>query len=221
MDTTQMRMMLVIADCKSMTKAAHKLDVTQPALTYQLNVIEEELGFRVFDRTRTGTSLTSEGEFLMSAVGSFIADYEEALRLARTMARGDGAAIGGRATAVIGTVLGDAHDMGKNLVRTMLERRDIEVADLGSQVPPAAFVEHVREHAACKLVLVSVSRTELLGNARAILDALEDAGLRDRVKVMVGGAAASQEFADEAGADAFTESADAAADAACELMRAH
>lgn len=121
-------------------------------------------------------------------------------------------------TAVIGTVMGDRHDIGKNLVRIMLESRDIEIVDLGTQVSPEAFVEHIRNNANCNLVLISVNRTELLGNVRAVIEALKKAKLRDQVFVMVGGSAASQQFADEIGADAFTLSAEDAADKAHEFM---
>ena len=113
---------------------------------------------------------------------------------------------------------GDAHDIGKNLVRIMLESRDIEVADLGKQVPPESFVEHVRNNANCNLVLISVNRTELLDRVTVIIDALKKAKLRDQVFVMVGGAAADPEFAEEIGADAFTASAEDAAAKAYELM---
>ena len=120
--------------------------------------------------------------------------------------------------AVIGTAAGDKHDIGKNLVRIMMESRDIEVTDLGSQVQPEAFVEHVKNNPRCNLVLISVSRTDLLDRVRETVDALAKAKLRDRVFIMVGGAAASQEFADEIGADAFTSNAEDAADKARELM---
>ena len=216
MDVSQMRMMLALAECKSMTATAKKLHVTQPALTYQLNVIEKEVGFKVFNRTRTGTSLTPEGEFLLGAIGSFVADYEKALHLARSMSSERGNRLVG--TAVIGTVKGDAHDIGKNLVRIELESRDIEVADLGSQVPAKEFVRHVRENEGCRVVLVSVSRTDLLRNARAVVSGLERAGLRDRVFVMVGGAAASAQVASDMGADYFTTSADDAAEKAREVL---
>ena len=121
-------------------------------------------------------------------------------------------------SAVIGTVMGDRHDIGKNLVRIMLESRDIEVADLGTQVSPERFVEHVRNNANCNLVLISVNHTDFLENARAVVDALQKAKLREQVFVMVGGAAATPEFSDEIGADAFTYNAEDAADKAHELM---
>ena len=121
-------------------------------------------------------------------------------------------------SAVIGTVLGDKHDIGKNLVRIMLESRDIEVTDLGTSVSPDAFVEHVRNHADCNVVLISVNRVELRDNVRSVIDALEKAKLREQTFVMVGGGAADQQFADEVGADAFTASAEDAAKIAHEFM---
>ena len=113
---------------------------------------------------------------------------------------------------------GEKHDIGKNLVRIMMESRDIDVVDLGNQVSPEAFVEHVRNNPECNLVLISVSRTDLLDNVRKTVEAFKKAKLRDQVFIMVGGAAATQEFADEIGADAFTLSAEDAADKARELM---
>ena len=91
MDIAQMRMMLVLAESKSMTTTAKKLHVTQPSLTYQLKVIENELGFKVFNRTRTGTSLTAEGAFLHEALKGIVANYDETVRLARAMAKGTAA----------------------------------------------------------------------------------------------------------------------------------
>ena len=91
MDISQMRMMLVLAECRSMTTTAKKLHVTQPALTYQLKVIENELGFKVFNRTRTGTSLTAEGAFLHETIKEIVSNYDETVRLARAMAKGTAA----------------------------------------------------------------------------------------------------------------------------------
>lgn len=121
-------------------------------------------------------------------------------------------------SAAIGTVLGDRHDIGKNLVRIMLESRDIPVADLGRQVAPQVFVQHVRNNPNCNLVLISVNRTTLLDNARAVVEAFESAKMRDRVFIMIGGGAATPEFAKEIGADAFTATAEDAAAKAYELM---
>lgn len=121
-------------------------------------------------------------------------------------------------TAVIGTVFGDKHDIGKNLVRIMMESRDIVVTDLGSQAKPETYVEHVRNNPNCNLVLMSISTTEARQQVRETVKALTTAKLRDQVFIMIGGGAADQEFADEIGADAFTTSAEDAANTARELM---
>ena len=120
--------------------------------------------------------------------------------------------------AVIGTVKGDMHDIGKNLVRMMLEGKGIEVEDLGVDVAPEAFVAYVREHPDCQIVCLSaLLTTTMIGET---IKALEDAGLRDKVKVMVGGAPVTQAFADEVGADSYTDDAGAAANAAAAILAA-
>ena len=116
--------------------------------------------------------------------------------------------------AVIGTVKGDMHDIGKNLVRMMIESKGFEVADLGVDVAPEQFVEYVREHPDCQLVCLSALLTTTMPAIADTVRALEGAGLRDNVKVMVGGAPVTQAFADEVGADAYTPDAGAAAKAA-------
>ena len=116
--------------------------------------------------------------------------------------------------AVIGTVKGDMHDIGKNLVRMMLEGKGIEVEDLGVDVAPEAFVAYVREHPDCQIVCLSALLTTTMPMIGETIKALEDAGLRDKVKVMVGGAPVTQAFADEVGADSYTDDAGAAANAA-------
>ena len=122
--------------------------------------------------------------------------------------------------AVIGTVKGDMHDIGKNLVRMMLEGKGIEVEDLGVDVAPEAFVAYVREHPDCQIVCLSALLTTTMPMIGETIKALEDAGLRDKVKVMVGGAPITQAFADEIGADAYTEDAASAAQKAKELVGA-
>ena len=120
--------------------------------------------------------------------------------------------------AVIGTVKGDMHDIGKNLVRMMVESKGFEVEDLGVDVAPEAFVAYVREHPDCQIVCLSALLTTTMPAIKATIDALEEAGLRERVKVMVGGAPVTQAFADEVGADAWTPDAGAAAVRAAELV---
>lgn len=116
-------------------------------------------------------------------------------------------------TAVIGTVQGDLHDIGKNLVKMMLEGAGFAVVDLGVDVSPDAFVAAVREHQPQVLCLSSLLTTTM-GSQREVIEALQAAQLRSQVKVMVGGAPVTQAFSDEIGADAYTADAATAAEVA-------
>jgi methylmalonyl-CoA mutase cobalamin-binding domain/chain len=107
---------------------------------------------------------------------------------------------------VIGTVKGDIHEIGKNLVGMMLSTSGFEVHDLGVDVAPDRFVEAAREHDA-DVVGVSALLTTTMAGQRTVVEALAAAGLRDRVKVIVGGAPASQSWAQEIGADGYSEDA--------------
>ena len=119
--------------------------------------------------------------------------------------------------AVICTVRGDMHSIGKNLVKLMLETTGIRCIDLGEDVSPQEVVDAVREHHA-GLVCLSALLTSTMIAQKDTIDALVDAGLRKRVKVMVGGAPVTQEFADRIGADAYTPDAITAAQAAKRLL---
>ncbi len=121
--------------------------------------------------------------------------------------------------AVIGTVRGDMHDIGKNLVRMMIEGKGFEVTDLGVDVAPEQFVTFLQEHDDVDVVCCSALLTTTMPEIGATIRAIEEAGLRDKVKVMVGGAPVTQAFADEVGADAYTSDAGAAAVRAVELVR--
>ncbi|MCI8451009.1 MAG: cobalamin-binding protein [Eggerthellaceae bacterium] len=121
--------------------------------------------------------------------------------------------------AVIGTVKGDMHDIGKNLVRMMIEGKGFEVTDLGVDVAPEQFVTFLQEHDDVDVVCCSALLTTTMPEIGATIRAIEEAGLRDKVKVMVGGAPVTQAFADEVGADAYTPDAGAAAARAVELVR--
>jgi 5-methyltetrahydrofolate--homocysteine methyltransferase len=117
---------------------------------------------------------------------------------------------------LIGTVKGDLHDIGKNLVKMMLEGAGFETVDLGTDVEPADFVAAVREHQP-RLLGMSALLTTTMVNMRATVEALEEAGLRDSVKIMVGGAPVTAAFAQEIGADAYAPDAASAVDKAREL----
>ena len=116
-------------------------------------------------------------------------------------------------TAVICTVKGDQHDIGKNLVKMMIEGTGIRVVDLGVDCPPEKVVEAVKAENADIVCLSSLLTTTMMGQ-KDVIEALKAAGLRDKVKVMVGGAPVTQSFADEIGADAYTPDAASAAEVA-------
>lgn len=118
---------------------------------------------------------------------------------------------------VIGTVRGDLHDIGKNLVRMMLEGAGFETIDLGTDVAPEDFVTAVREHQP-QLLGMSALLTTTMVNMKSTVEALEEAGLRDAVKIMVGGAPVTVAFAQEIGADAYAPDAASAVDTARDLV---
>ncbi len=129
------------------------------------------------------------------------------LELLRPLLAAQGAQPAGR--VVIGTVKGDLHDIGKNLVASMLEGGGFEVADLGADVAPEKFIEAVREKNA-QIVALSALLTVTMPAMRKTIDALREAGVRDSVKVIVGGAPVTPQFAREIGADGYGENATAA-----------
>jgi len=109
----------------------------------------------------------------------------------------------------VGTVAGDLHDIGKSLVSMMLEGSGFEVIDLGTDVAPQKFVEAVREHGA-QIIGMSALLTTTMPSMGATIEALTEAGLRDQVKVLIGGAPITQDFADKIGADGFAPDASSA-----------
>jgi corrinoid protein of di/trimethylamine methyltransferase len=119
---------------------------------------------------------------------------------------------------IIGTVAGDLHDIGKNLVAMMIESAGFEVIDLGVDVPAEKFVEAIKENPDCKVVGVSALLTTTMPAMKDTVKAIIDAGLKSQVKIMVGGAPITQEFADEIGADAYTQDAASAAQVAKTLV---
>jgi corrinoid protein of di/trimethylamine methyltransferase len=122
-----------------------------------------------------------------------------------------------RGRVVIGTVKGDLHDIGKNLVTSMLEGGGFEVHDLGADVAPDRFIEAIREHNA-DIVALSALLTVTIPAMRTTVEALRQAGVRDKVQVMVGGAPVTQAYADDIGADGYSENATAAVALARRLM---
>ena len=120
------------------------------------------------------------------------------------------------ARVVIGTVKGDLHDIGKNLVSSMLEGGGFEVVDLGTDVTPDKFIQAIQEHKA-NIVALSALLTVTMPMMKSTIEALKQASLRDRVKVMVGGAPVTREYADSIGADGYSETATGAVNLARQL----
>ena len=114
---------------------------------------------------------------------------------------------------VIGTVTGDLHDIGKNLVKMMLEGAGFEVVDLGVDVSADKFVEAVKEHQP-NIIGMSALLTTTMVNMPEVIKALEVAGLKDKVKIMIGGAPITQNYANQIGADGYSPDAASAADKA-------
>lgn len=119
----------------------------------------------------------------------------------------------------IGTVKGDLHDIGKNLVKLMLESKGLEVIDLGVDVAPEAFVQTAKEQN-CQIICCSALLTTTMGAMGEVVEKAKEAGIRDSVKIMVGGAPVDQRFCDSIGADAYTSDAASAADMAMTFIGA-
>ena len=116
----------------------------------------------------------------------------------------------------IGTVQGDLHDIGKNLVKMMMEGKGLEVVDLGTDVPAETFVQTaIDEH--CQIICCSALLTTTMSVMADVVKAAEEAGIRDKVKIMIGGAPVTEAFCREIGADAYTSDAASASDVAAEL----
>ena len=161
----------------------------------------------------------------MEVVGRRFRDNEifvpEVLVAARAMSKGsevlrpllaqEGATASGK--VCIGTVKGDMHDIGKNLVKMMLEGKGLEVIDLGTDVPAEKFIQTAIEEN-CQVICCSALLTTTMPEMELVVKAAIDAGIRDKVKIMVGGAPITQEFAESIGADAYTDDAASAADVA-------
>ena len=116
----------------------------------------------------------------------------------------------------IGTVQGDLHDIGKNLVKMMMEGKGLEVIDLGTDVSAETFVKTAIEQN-CQIISCSALLTTTMSVMADVVKAAEEAGIRDKVKIMVGGAPVNQAFCDEIGADCYTVDAASAADKAVEF----
>ncbi len=119
----------------------------------------------------------------------------------------------------LGTVQGDLHDIGKNLVRLMMEGKGLEVIDLGTDVPPEVFVQTAID-SGCQVICCSALLTTTMYAIKDVIAAMKAAGIREQVKIMVGGAPITQTFCDQIGADCYMPDATSAAVAAVDLCQA-
>ena len=118
----------------------------------------------------------------------------------------------------IGTVQGDLHDIGKNLVKMMMEGKGLEVIDLGTDVSPETFVQTAIEQN-CQIICCSALLTTTMNVMEDVVKKAEEAGIRDKVKIMIGGAPVSEEYRQKIGADVYSVDAASAAEAAVELCK--
>ena len=141
---------------------------------------------------------------------------KSALELLKPLLAGNAATSLGK--VVIGTVKGDLHDIGKNLVASMLEGCGFEVVNIGIDVSADAFIQAVKDNQP-DILCMSALLTTTMGYMKEVIDALEAAGIRDQVKVMVGGAPVTQGYADEIGADGYSDNANSAVIVAKQLLK--
>ena len=194
--------------------------------------IVKELVQQALDEGVKPADILNEGLLAgMNIIGEKFKNNEvyvpEVLVAARAMSRGTEvlkphlAEAGVQATGkvCIGTVQGDLHDIGKNLVRMMMEGKGLEVVDLGVDVTPEMFVQTAKEQN-CQVICCSALLTTTMGVMEEVVKAAEAAGIRDQVKIMIGGAPVTDEYCKKIGADCYTTDAASAADAAVELCRA-
>ena len=193
--------------------------------------IVKELVARALEEGCPAAEILNEGMLSgMNIIGEKFKNNEvyvpEVLVAARAMNQGmqilkpalieDGVTATGK--VCIGTVQGDLHDIGKNLVRMMMEGKGLEVIDLGTDVAPETFVQTAINEG-CQIICLSALLTTTMGVMADVVKAVEAAGIRDKVKIMIGGAPITEAYCREIGADRYTSDAASAAEVAVELCR--
>jgi corrinoid protein of di/trimethylamine methyltransferase len=190
------------------------VEVTKQTLAENFSPIDLISKYMIPAMDEVGKRFESEEYFVPELLLSGRA-MKAALELMRPVLAATGVQPTGR--VVIGTVKGDLHDIGKNLVASMLEGAGFEVSDLGADVAPERIIEAAIESNA-DIVALSALLTVTLPAMRTTIEALGQAGLRQRVKIMIGGAPVTRQYAAEIGADGFSESASGAVSLARGLM---
>jgi corrinoid protein of di/trimethylamine methyltransferase len=186
-----------------------------------------ELGFKPMDIVNAmADGMKIVGDLYEKGV-YFVADlivaseiFKEVMNILEPLIRREREVVKPIGRVVIGTVEGDIHDIGKNLVVTMLRANGFEVIDLGVDVSPQKFVEAVKQYKP-DIVGMSALLTSTMINMKKVIEALKKEGLRDKVKVIVGGAPLTERFAKEIGADAYGENAVIAVEICKKLVEKH
>jgi corrinoid protein of di/trimethylamine methyltransferase len=209
-DLEQLREALIVGDWKTAAAA------TRAALADGVAPLTIVTGHLMPAMDEVGRRFECEEYFVPEMLLSARA-MKASMEIVRPLLAASGAQPVGR--VVIGTVKGDLHDIGKNLVAAMLEGGGFEVIDLGADVAPELFIEAAAARNA-NLVALSALLTVTMGWMKTTIDAFQAAGLREKVKIMVGGAPVTQQYADAIGADGFSDSAGSAVALARKLVAA-
>lgn len=190
------------------------VEATKDALNEGINPAEIISRWMIPAMDEVGRRFTAQ-EFYIPDMLLAARAMKVALELLRPFLAASGAQPTGH--IIIGTVKGDLHDIGKNLVASMLEGAGFDVMDIGIDVPPDKFVEAVRSNHPDILAL-SALLTTTMPEIKTVIDALSQAGLRSQVKVIIGGAPVTQSYADEVGADGYGQNAGSAVTVARSLL---
>lgn len=213
---TKEELLQKLSDCVFEMEDEEVVDVVKEYIAAGYDAQEGMLSGLV-DGMKRASAMYEEGEYfvpeLIICSDAMYAGIEELQKyLPNTEGEGTG-------KVVIGVIEGDTHDIGKNLVKIMLETGGFQVHDLGRDVKVDAFIDYVKEHDV-DIVAISSLMTTTMPGMEATVNRLKEEGLRDKVKVMVGGAPVSAAFADRIGADGYSKNAIEAVELAKRLMNA-
>jgi 5-methyltetrahydrofolate--homocysteine methyltransferase len=192
------------------------LEITQQALKEEVNPVELISKWMIPAMDEVGRRFEAQELFFPEMLIAARA-MKRALEPIRPLLTASG--VEPTARVVIGTVKGDMHDIGKNMVGHMLEGAGFEIHDIGIDVPAEKFIEAVKTHHA-QILAISALLTTTMPEMQKIMELADQSGLRNSIKIMVGGAPITQEFADEIGADGFGENAGSAVTIARALVDA-
>lgn len=207
-DLTALRESILAGDAAAAVEAVQKaLEAGVPPIEVINNGISPAMG-------ETGKRFEN-GEFFVPELLMAARATKAIFEILRPLLAQSGSKPAG--TVVLGTVRGDQHDIGKNLVGAMLEGGGFEVADLGVDIPPEKFVAAVEEKQA-QILGLSALLTSTLPSMKQVLETFREAGIREKVKIMVGGAPVTRQYADTIGADGYGENAASAVEVAKRLL---